>query len=489
MTALPRRTLLKSGVAVLGGTLAGGPFHALVATQAHGARRRRPVDGYGRLSPVRDHRDGAVRLLLPRGFNYRSFDVAGERMSDATPVPTNHDGMACFPGRNASHYVLVRNHEINGPVGAFGDPATAYDPMAGGGCTRIAVSRHGKVSHNEVALNGTQMNCAGGPMPWGSWVTCQETVNGPDVGDDFTGQDNDLLRRRHGYVFEVPAHGSGAADTDPVRSAGRFAHEAAAYDPHTAAIYLTEDNFAFPSGFYRYLAPSDPMATGRVLDGGVLEMLRVPAMPNADLSGAVPVGSSYDVDWVLIAEPDPDFPDDPEPTNDEAIVAVGDQGRAQGAAVFARLEGAAWDDGIVYFCSTQGGTPDPRAPQVSGFGDGRGQIWAYDPRVQQLTLLYESPSFDVLDLPDNIAVSRRGTLVLCEDDGNDANLLRGLTVYGSIFDFAQNAIAGLETEEFAGSTFSPDGHTLFVNIQTDERIGGNSAMTFAIWGPWARGPF
>ena len=33
-------------------------------------------------------------------------------------------------------------------------------------------------------------------------------------------------------------------------------------------------------------------------------------------------------------------------------------------------------------------------------------------------------------------------------------------------------------EEFAGSTFSPDGHTLFVNIQA------GAGLTFAIWGPW-----
>ena len=37
-----------------------------------------------------------------------------------------------------------------------------------------------------TGINGTQMNCSGGPMPWGAWVTCEETVNGPDVGADFT---------------------------------------------------------------------------------------------------------------------------------------------------------------------------------------------------------------------------------------------------------------------------------------------------------------
>ena len=36
-------------------------------------------------------------------------------------------------------------------------------------------------------------------------------------------------------------------------------------------------------------------------------------------------------------------------------------------------------------------------------------------------------------------------------------------------------------EEFAGSTFTPDGKVLFVNIQA------SSGITFAIWGPWKRG--
>jgi secreted PhoX family phosphatase len=44
---------------------------------------------------------------------------------------------------------------------------------------------------------------------------------------------------------------------------------------------------------------------------------------------------------------------------------------------------------------------------------------------------------------------------------------------------AKNVIPGCEVEEFAGVTFSPDGETLFVNVQ----IPG---LTFAIWGPWDR---
>src|SRR5215510_3977275 len=84
-----------------------------------------------------------------------------------------------------------------------------------------------------------------------------------------------------------------------------------------------------------------------------------------------------------------------------------------------------------------------------------------------------------LDMPDNICVSPNGGLILCED-GNNEQYVRGLTRDGKIFDFAKNILPGYEDKEFAGATFSPDGHTLFVNIQTP-------GVTLAIWGPWERG--
>ena len=106
------------------------------------------------------------------------------------------------------------------------------------------------------------MNCSGGRMPWGAWITCEETVNGPDVGPDFTGASNVPLTKPHGYVFEVPvSHIPGRASpaAKPITQAGRFAHEAVSFDPKGGHLYLTEDNFAFPSGFYRYRPPVHPM--------------------------------------------------------------------------------------------------------------------------------------------------------------------------------------------------------------------------------------
>ena len=56
-----------------------------------------------------------------------------------------------------------------------------------------------------------------------------------------------------------------------------------------------------------------------------------------------------------------------------------------------------------------------------------------------LELIYESPGPDTLDFPDNVTVSKRGTLVVCEDNIND-NYVRGLTWDGKLFDIALNRL-------------------------------------------------
>ena len=100
------------------------------------------------------------------------------------------------------------------------------------------------------------------------------------------------------------------------------------------------------------------------------------------------------------------------------------QGFATGGALFARLEGAWYGDSRIYFVSTSGGDAQ------------LGQVWEYNPAAEQLRLLFESPGSDVLDMPDNICVSPRGGLVLCED-GDREQFVRGLTTEGRIFPFAK----------------------------------------------------
>jgi secreted PhoX family phosphatase len=479
---IDRRRFLAGSAAVAGGAALAGPFAGFVAGPVAASPQ-------STLGPVADLRDGAVRLWLHPGFAYRSFHDTTQpvTLDDGTLLPGRHDGMAAFRGRRGN-VVLVRNHEVNNPVPAFGDPAKAYDPQTGGGTTTVEVTSHGEVVRAYTSLNGTQMNCSGGPMPWGSWVTCEETVNGPDVGPDFTGAPNVTLTQPHGFLFEVPADGE--SSREPVTAAGRFAHEAVAFDPLRGAVYMTEDNFGFPSGLYRYLPHDHPLWRRRLGNRGRLQMLAIRDVPQADLAAAQPEGATYRATWVDIDDPAPTFPYTPgqtaPTTNDQAINHVGDQGRAQGAAWFSRLEGCAYDRGTIYFCSTQGGgtaEPGPSDP-VQGFGNGTGQVWGYDTFSGRLRLIYQSPGAEVLDFPDNVTTSKRGTLVLCEDSTGD-NYLRGLSPRGELSDIALNRLVAPDGtprfgDEFAGSTFSPDGRTLFVNIQASR------GLTFAIWGPWGR---
>ena len=496
MTDLDRRSFLKAGAAVAGGAAIAGPFQGFAAAGAWAA----PTDPDAhQLVPVADLRDQVVRLALPPGFQYRSFQPSSRSapliLNDGARMPGRHDGMAAF--EDGVNVTLIRNHEENG-AGANNAPAGTgtpiYDTGARGGTSTVDVTHDGQVLHAVMSIAGTQMNCSGGEMPWGAWITCEETVNGPDVADDFTrtpvgGTDpgpntyvtNRNLTKPHGAIFEVPVDGTATAV--PIKNAGRFPHESVAWDPHSKALYLSEDNFAFPSGFYKYVPPADPVAVGSLRDGGRLYMLKVAGADNVDLSRKHPDKATYDVEWVEIDDPwfeaaPPASGQNPEWTNDEALRVVSLQGLAKGAAKFSRLEGTVYDGGLVYFTSTQGGgapmTTD--ADTVNGFGRGWGQVWAYDSRSEQLHLMFESPNRNVLDFPDNVTTSPRGTLVLCEDH-DDFNFLRGLTPRGKLITFAQNIWEGRTGDEFAGSTFS--GSTLFVNIQA------SSGISFAIWGDWA----
>jgi secreted PhoX family phosphatase len=475
MRAIDRRTFIRGAAVGAGGLVLGG--RAWAAPPA------------GALGPVPDLRDGAVRLHLPPGFSYRSFHDTEQTVTlgDGTVLPGFHDGMATFPAPDGNVW-LLRNHEVNGPGPAVG-PGAPYDPMARAVTTTVLTTPRGEPLDSFTALNGTQMNCAGAVTPWGTYIACEETVNGPDVGPDFTGVSNAPLRRPHGFIFEIPA--GGQSDRVPITAAGRFAHEAAVWDARAGVLYLTEDNFEFASGLFRFLPAVDPLAAGKLGDAGRLQMLRVVGQPNANLAVTQANGATYAVDWLDIDDPAPEFPytpGAPPPTsNDDAISYVGNQGRAQGAALFSRLEGAVWARGRVHFAATQGGGPPEEGPGpiANGYGNGNGQIWALDPRAGTLTCVFQSPGPGVLDLPDNLAVrDNRGTIVICEDGPND-NYVRALARDGRLRDLALNRLVSSTgntrfNDEFAGAAFSPDGGTLFVNIHSA------AALTFAIWGPWGR---
>ena len=60
-------------------------------------------------------------------------------------------------------------------------------------------------------------------------------------------------------------------------------------------------------------------------------------------------------------------------------------------------------------------------------------MWEFHPANQTLRLIFESPGSEVLDKPDNITVSPRGGLVLCEDGDIKPQRMHGLTTDGRLF--------------------------------------------------------
>ena len=440
--ALSRRTLLKAGIGLL---LMPGLASCRPRTLAQEGE-----GGYGRLEPA------GPELALPAGFTYRMFGVEGTIMSDGRPTPKAHDGMAAFPLPNGN-IRLVRNHEDRDtPNRAVlkGDPSKAYDLKGPGGTTSLEIKPTGdrELVKDFVSLSGTIVNCAGGPTPWGSWLSCEESTEGTAHG----------WSKDHGFVYDVPAEAEDEVVAVPLEALGRFVHEAVALDPSSGIVYETEDRPT--AGFYRFIPERiGDLTTGR------LQMLAVKGYPNFDTSTGQQVGTPLAAEWVDI--------DDPTPA--EAGVnpaAVFQQGQAKGAAIFSRLEGCWFGRGSVFFHATDGGDA------------GLGQVWEYRPLTQnegQLILFFESPGRNILNKPDNITLSPRGGILICED-GWGTPFLRGLTPEGKIFDFAKNL---KNNQEFAGATFSPDGQTLFVNIQGDTSTPGfgHLGMTFAIWGPWTTG--
>lgn len=466
------------------------------AYASRGPRNEIFVEGYGPLKPAGDE------LSLPPGFNYTTVSYEDEMMADGFPVPSAMDGMGTFalPNRNI---LLIRNHE-NAEAGDrfrprpatststtagmltrildthYGPRRAAYDAYAGGGTTSIEVDpRTRRRVREHWSLVGTLRNCAGGEMPWGSWISCEETL----IQTTATVQAQD-----HGYCFEVPITTTpgNPAPAVPLKAMGLFAHEAVAADPATGIIYETEDQ-GDVSGFYRFIPTVKPTKPGDLaLNGGRLEMLKVDLANNYLTALDQKVGVALPVSWVPVPNPDP------RPVSVTVIgntaSAVFQQGYNAGGAIFRRLEGCWYHQGKIYFTSTNGGQA------------GLGQIWIHDPVASTITLLFETPNQHVLDFPDNICMSPRGGMVVCED-GTAGQRLLGVTPRGEIFEFAKNIFNSIEV---AGACFSPDGQTLFMNLYGRSTVRtatpwgspvahpigsevGEKALTLAIWGPWGSG--
>ncbi len=414
------------------------------------------VEPYGPLES-----DPDKYLDLPKGFSYKVISRRGEVMDDGLLLPDLPDGMAAFEGPDGLT-LLVRNHELT-PVqrGPFGkgnellgkiskdklyDRGNGETPGAGGTTTVVYDTKKQKVVRQFLSLAGTSRNCSGGPSPWGSWLTCEETVDRAGVN----AKGKYVCERDHGYVFEVPASEKiGLADPIPLKDMGRFNHEAVAVDPQTSIVYLTEDR---DDGlFYRFI----PKKKRKLAEGGKLQVLALRDHKSADTRNwnkeakQFKAGEKHKVEWLEI--------DDVQSSNDD----LRKRGFESGAARFARGEGIWFGKNEFFFACTSGGR------------ERAGQVWRYGPVSDTLQLFVEPNDIDLLKSADNLTLAPWGDLILCEDRTDQVVRLVGVTPKGELYTFAHNHLR----TEFAGATFSPDGTTLFVNIQ-------GKGITVAITGPW-----
>lgn len=182
--------------------------------------------------PLGDPDDNGVRL--PEGFTARIVARSGEKVEGTDhiwhPAP---DGGATFLAEDGG-YVYVSNSER---------------PFDGG----VGVLRFDASGHLEDAysiLEDTMVNCAGGAMPWGTWLSCEEAG--------------------WGRVFECDPFGRVEAIERP--ALGYFKHEAAALDPERHHLYLTEDE---EDGLFYRFTPSALLEGRADLFEGKLEVMRV----------------------------------------------------------------------------------------------------------------------------------------------------------------------------------------------------------------------
>ncbi|HEX2578252.1 MAG TPA: alkaline phosphatase PhoX [Aquihabitans sp.] len=199
-----------------------------------GAQSARPGESpYGPLATEPDENG----LLLPEGFTSRIIGVAGEPVADTDYAwHAFPDGAATFPTDDGG-WLYACNSEVF--------TAQAADA---GGVSAVRFDADGTIVDAYRILEGSNSNCAGGPTPWGTWLSGEESMD------------------EQGRIWECDPTGEEEAVAH--LAMGRFAHEGAAVDPMSKTVYLTQDH---PTGLlYRFTPTAYPDLSEGLLEAAVV---------------------------------------------------------------------------------------------------------------------------------------------------------------------------------------------------------------------------
>ncbi len=424
--ALRRREFLKAGLTIAGAVALRPTFWE----RAFGAPA---TPGPGPYGPLRA--PDANGLMLPAGFSSRIVARSGLPVGTVPYIwPLWPDGAYCFPTEDGG-WIHAVNSEFPPPPDA-GVPPDAVQRF--GGVSAIRYDATGKIVNAYSICSGTRTNCAGGHTPWGTWLTCEE------FDDSIRGGPT----ARAGQVWDCDPTGARKAIVRP--ALGSFKHEAAAVDPATNQVYLTED--VGDGRFYRF-TPATFTGSGDDLASGNLAA--------AKLSG--PGTGPWAVTWLPIPDP--------------LASSTSTRYQAPETTPFRGGEGCFLDNGVVY---------------ITTKGDNR--VWRYHVETQTMDLLYDDSDPQnqpdpVLKGVDNVIVSRSGNVFVAEDGGNmevvvitpDNQVAAVVRATGPEHGF-DNPLPSPASEvptrsEVTGLAFSPDGKRLYFSSQRAFALGVTYEVT------------